>query len=376
MSPPAITLEVLPAGFGDCLLVSCPVGRSTWRMLVDTGPDETYPALRRRLLQIPQDADGKRHIDLFVVSHIDHDHIGGARLLLGDGELGLSFDDIWFNAPPRPRIRGVAEGQSLADILGGGDKALPWNVAWSGQPVSTPADGGGVELTGPGLPKVTLLSPTPDRLADLYRVWAKELERLRRKERERAESEPGATRGELPGIEALAARVTPTDKAVPNGSSIAMLLEHKGASVLLSADAFPTVLVPALAALAKRRGIAGPMPIDVVKLSHHGSRANVTQDLLRAVDARHFVFSTNNSYFRHPNAEAVARVIVGGSKPTLWFNYDTPPNRQWGVPDLMARHGHVARYPEGDTGVTIELPARRRARSAQRQGPQLAPSRS
>ena len=156
---------------------------------------------------------------------------------------------------------------------------------------------------------------------------------------------------------------TPT-VTVPNGSSIAMLLEHKGASVLLSADAFPTVLVPALEALAKRRGIAGPMSIDVVKLSHHGSRANVTQDLLRAVDARHFVFSTNNSYFRHPNAEAVARVIVGGSKPTLWFNYDTPSNRQWGAPDLMARHGHVARYPEGDAGVTIELPARRRPRTA------------
>ena len=189
-------------------------------------------------------------------------------------------------------------------------------------------------------------------------MWAKELERLRRKERDRAESEPGATRGELPGIEALAARVTPTDKAVPNGSSIAMLLEHKGASVLLSADAFPTVLVPALEALAKRRGIAGPMSIDVVKLSHHGSRANVTQDLLRAVDARHFVFSTNNSYFRHPNAEAVARVILGGGKPTLWFNYDTPSNRQWGSPELMAKHGHVARYPEGDAGVTLELPAR------------------
>jgi hypothetical protein len=106
------------------------------------------------------------------------------------------------------------------------------------------------------------------------------------------------------------------------------------------------------------------MSIDVVKLSHHGSRANVTQDLLRAVDTRHFVFSTNNSYFRHPNAEAIARVILGGGKPTLWFNYDTPSNRQWGVPELTARYAHLARYPEGDTGVTIELPARRRARSA------------
>ena len=89
--------------------------------------------------------------------------------------------------------------------------------------------------------------------------------------------------------------------------------------------------------MAKRRGVAGPVPIDVVKLSHHGSRAHVTQDLLRAVDARHFVFSTDNAYFKHPNAEAVARVIDGGGKPTLWFNHDTPQNRQWGAPALMVR---------------------------------------
>jgi hypothetical protein len=34
----AITLEVLPAGYGDALLVTCPLRRSAWRMLVDTGP--------------------------------------------------------------------------------------------------------------------------------------------------------------------------------------------------------------------------------------------------------------------------------------------------------------------------------------------------
>ena len=48
MPKTAITLEVLPAGYGDCLLISCPVGRRTWRMLVDTGPDECYPGLRSR----------------------------------------------------------------------------------------------------------------------------------------------------------------------------------------------------------------------------------------------------------------------------------------------------------------------------------------
>jgi len=59
MPTPAITLEVLPVGYGDCLLLSCPVGRRTWRMLLDTGPDETYPALRARLAKLPADSGGR-----------------------------------------------------------------------------------------------------------------------------------------------------------------------------------------------------------------------------------------------------------------------------------------------------------------------------
>jgi glyoxylase-like metal-dependent hydrolase (beta-lactamase superfamily II) len=118
MPVPAITLEILPAGYGDCLLIHCPVGKRTWRMLVDTGPDETYPALKARLSALPVDAKGKRRIDIFVVTHIDHDHIGGAGLLLNDKSLGLSIGDIWFNAPPRPLKRGVTEGESLASLLG------------------------------------------------------------------------------------------------------------------------------------------------------------------------------------------------------------------------------------------------------------------
>ena len=364
MSPPAITLEVLPAGFGDCLLVSCPVSQSTWRMLVDTGPDETYPALRHRLMQILRTRGGSGTSTCSSLATSTTTTSAARGCSSSDETLNLRFGDIWFDAPPRPSLRGVAEGQSLADILGGADKALPWDQSWSGKPVCTPAEGGGVELTGPGLPKVTLLSPTPDRLSDLYKVWAVELERLRRKERDLIGAERPSTRGAALTIEELAARETPTDKAVPNGSSIALLLEHQGASVLLGADAFPTVLVPALNALAKRRGHAGPMPVDGVKLSHHGSRANVTQEFLKTVDAKHFVFSTNNSYFRHPNAEAVARVIVAGRKPTLWFNYDTPFNRQWGAAELTARYGHVARYPESDdAGIKLELPAQRKARA-------------
>jgi hypothetical protein len=96
------------------------------------------------------------------------------------------------------------------------------------------------------------------------------------------------------------------------------------------------------------------------KLNHHGSRANVTQDLTRSVEAEHFLFSTNGAYFKHPNAEAVARVIVGGKEPTLWFNYDTPHTRQWAADGFTGKYGHAARYPRAaGVGIVVELPARR-----------------
>ena len=89
MDVPALTIEVLPAGYGDCLLISCPVGERTWRLLVDTGPDECWPMLHARLSELPTDGRGNRFIDLAVISHIDHDHIGGAGLLFSDKSLGL-----------------------------------------------------------------------------------------------------------------------------------------------------------------------------------------------------------------------------------------------------------------------------------------------
>ena len=362
MNSPAITVEVLPAGYGDSLLVSCPVGQRTWRLLVDTGPDECWPQLRDRLARIPPNAQGKRHIDLAVISHIDHDHIGGAGPLFSDAELGLSFGDIWFNAPPRRTTRGVAEGRSLAALLGATDRGLPWNSAFAGEVASTAGEGSFLELPARnGEPRITLLSPTPDRLAALFKVWARELERLRKKEIEAPQPAPRATRGAL-DLEALAAKATPTDRAPANGSSIAFLLEHRGASILLAADAFPTVLVPALQALAQSRNTPGALKVDAIKLSHHGSRANVTKDLLACARADHYIVSTNGAIFRHPDDEAIARVILGGGpQPTLWFNHDSERSRRWTEPALADRHAYkTVLPPTGGAGIALELGGRRR----------------
>ena len=44
--PTAVTLDVLPARFGDCLLIECQRdGDRPWRALIDGGPSDCWPAL-------------------------------------------------------------------------------------------------------------------------------------------------------------------------------------------------------------------------------------------------------------------------------------------------------------------------------------------
>jgi hypothetical protein len=236
---------------------------------------------------------------------------------------------------------------------------LPWNKAFGGKHVTTSGNGAFVELpTAEGMPRITLLSPTPARLASLFKVWDRELERLRRKEVEQLQKPEAARRGAAPlDLEVLAGSVTKVDAAPANGSSIAVLLEHKGASVLLAADAFPTVLSPALQALARHRRQPGGFSVDAIKLSHHGSKGNLTTDLLKSVRADHYIVSTNGAIFNHPDDEAVARVVLnGGRRHSLWFNYRNERSMRWADETRLAQHGCRVVLPEaGHEGFTLPL---------------------
>lgn len=356
MTRTAIRLEVLPAAYGDCLLIECPVGKRTWRMLVDTGPDDTYEVLRTRLAAIAPNTDGRRHIDLFVVTHIDHDHIGSAGRLLADRSLKLNFGDVWFNAPGERRVRGVKEGQALAEMLGAPGVVLPWNRAFGGGHAVTPEGQFLALATGRGAPRLTLLSPTPERLTRLFKVWERELAKLAQTEELRA-PKPLPRAVFDPDLAALANKTTAKDRAVANGSSIALLLEHRSSSVLLAADAFAPVLASALKALAQHRGVPLPLQLDAFKLSHHGSQANITAELFECLQARHHVVSTNGAIFGHPDDTAIARtILLGGRSQTLWFNHGNERNRRWGTLSLQARYGYSTRYPaEHEAGVTLAL---------------------
>jgi beta-lactamase superfamily II metal-dependent hydrolase len=134
-----------------------------------------------------------------------------------------------------------------------------------------------------------------------------------------------------------------------------VLAEWAGRRCLLAGDAHPDVLIAGIDRLV---GPENVLAVDVFKLPHHGSKANVTTDLLRRVRARTYVFSTDGSgNQRHPDDEAVARVIRTGHQPRLAFNYRNKRKRNWAEAALAAQHGYSAIYPSpGQQGsLTIDL---------------------
>lgn len=361
---PAITLDILPAARGDCLLVECArPGKPPWRMLLDGGLPSSYPALKARLKRL---AGGKPlAIDLAVVSHIDSDHIGGMLALFADPELDLVFGDVWFNGLPQlpeptdVRPRSVAEGERLVELLSGhaGGRKLPWNARFGRAAAATRGDGAFETLAFPDDgPTLTLLSPTPRRLTALRRTWDRELLKLQRGEP--SEEEAAGVPMPLDDLETLAKIETPRDQSVANGSSIAFLLEHRGRACLLAADAFSSVLGAALTSLANARG-GQPIALDVFKLPHHASKGNVTLPLLAIAPAEHYVISTDGERFNHPDDIALARVVTAAQRPpTLWFNYAREAAKRWSDPALTAKYGFSTRVPAADNGegVRIELP--------------------
>ena len=68
-----LRIEMLPAAHGDCLWIEYGSQDAPRRILIDTGTPGTYKKLTKKIADLPKD---QRRFELFIVSHIDGDHIG------------------------------------------------------------------------------------------------------------------------------------------------------------------------------------------------------------------------------------------------------------------------------------------------------------
>jgi len=346
-------LEMLPAGHGDALWIEYGHGKDCRRWLVDCGTQQTAAHLMRRVGQIPEK---NRELELFVMSHIDSDHIGGALPFLRAAKQGLRLRDLWFNGWRHiSRQLGARQGEMFSTAIE--DLDLPWNE-WREREAIVVEGGALPVCTLPGGMKLTLLSPGSAELRRLAPVWTRELKRHG--------LEPGSrvdysrflkgTPSTSTDVDQLADTPFNGDTAAANGSSIAFLAEFGGASVLFGADAYAPTLVASIQRLLGERGLER-LRLDAFKLPHHGSQNNLSSELMNLIDCRNYLFSSNGDHFYHPDRQVVARVIkYGGNQPSLHFNYRSRYTEVWSGPALQEKYGFKTHYPDAAApGLRISL---------------------
>lgn len=318
-------IELLPAQRGDALWLTYGAkGGQLHHVLVDGGPQETIPTLvpelERRIGKLQGATD---RVELFVISHIDADHIQGVVSLLSDADRVPLFRDIWFNGWEHHQsdVLGASDAERLtASLQQHPDR---WNAAFDGGAVAIPDEGPLPVVELPGGMRITVLAPDRRAMTKLVPEWEKACER--------AGIEPGKgaeivkkswIRDELLGgfdPDLLAESKFSADRGKPNGAGIALMAEYEGRRVLLLAD---NPAKPVLAALDRLE--PAPHRFAAVKISHHGSRRNTNLEFGRKVQAKKWLVSTNGAQFGHPDPEALARIVVTQKlTPVFYFNYVT-----------------------------------------------------
>jgi hypothetical protein len=307
-----------------------------------------------------------------VLTHIDADHIEGTLLLANDAALDIGIGECWFNGPAQvaPTLGG-AQGEMLAALIGA--RGIPFNAAFDKAAVCAPDAGPLPVRRLPGGLTLTVLGPDREALAKLRQEWlptmqdeglafASEEEALRAL-RARTGLNPAVTflSGETkrPGITDLLQTPSPKDTSAPNRSSIVLLAEYAGHTVLLPGDATPAALTTGVRRLLADRG-AERMELTAFKLPHHGSTRNITKELLELLPADHYLFSSDGGKYGHPDDAGIAKCLAYGKRGSaLLFNYRNPRTLRWQDEDALRPRENSALYPAaGDAGITLSMVAR------------------
>lgn len=256
------------------------------------------------------------------------------------------------------------------------DFSRPWNRIFDGKPIVVPDDGPLPRVPLAGGVTITLLSPLTEQLGRLQTLWQRDLMKARvspdalelvgpstladeeeavpatgETERVRGQRAFDAVRADA-DLESLANVPFHDDMSIPNGSSIALLIEAGEHSLLIGADAYSRVLETSIRRLLDERG-QDRLRLSVFVVPRGGSRTSVSRELLELINCNRYVIASSGRRYNHPNSESIARILVYGraepdAQQTLIFNYRSKFNEVWANRLLQQRYRYQAIYPVGD----------------------------
>jgi beta-lactamase superfamily II metal-dependent hydrolase len=354
-------IHLLPAAYGDAILVEYGTSSPKY-ILIDGGPYYNFDELAEGIKRV---APKMKTLELLVITHIDIDHIDGIVTMLKRSKLPFKIKDIWFNGYEQiggfSDTLGVLQGEYISEQIRA--KKLPHNEEFKGKPVvvkdykKLPV----IKLAG-GM-NLTLLSPGKTALGKLHDEWKKEIKKYGKdpdfaqklEEDKRYDSDDDIL-GEI-SIKKLQETKVTGDKAIANGSSISFLATHGGKTCLFAADTPSDYLLEAIDPMLAKSG-KSRLKVDAWKLAHHGSKKSTLDKLMKKIDCKKLLVSSNGAKFKHPDQPTIAKLLLhNGPNLQFYFNYFSEYNDRWADEDLQSEHKFKASYPKNaeKPGITVKL---------------------
>jgi beta-lactamase superfamily II metal-dependent hydrolase len=321
-------IKFLKAFNGDAILISFKEIGETRNILIDGGMPATYVQKGKNgkleygdlKETVDKIRENDEKIDLLVLTHVDDDHIGGVlKWFEKDKDAHKTIGKVWFNSgrliseyfdekeiaenlleiPDESTLTSIGQGVKFEDYIeknGIWDRSIVVALEY-------------FEYLGI---KFKILSPSHDKLKLLLGKWEKE-------KPESLDTSAYKNDYELTLAEHIAKDKFKEDAAVHNGSSISFIMTVEKKNFVFLADAHPTVVVNSLRALGY--SIDKPLKAELVKISHHGSKANNSVDMLELIKTNKYVISTNGDKHAHPNKQFLARLASINGNCEVYFNY-------------------------------------------------------
>ena len=319
MSEIDFNIHILKALHGDAFVLNCKKGEKTGVVVVDGGPNKNSQV-------VVEEYDKIGMIDLLVLTHYDLDHIGGVLSYIAKHKNDKPFPikEVWCNCAYDLSLASsnisYKQAKKLADLLkeinvelkNSGFPEIEWQESIvSGQVIYRPyAD-------------FYILSPEVEIKVHNSEQYVKATNVSYNHKRQKDALQKS--------LEVLADIPKEEPKASDNGdlvnwSSIAFYLICDNMTSIMLGDSFPCTITKSLSGLGFSK--ENRLRVDFFKVSHHGCRKNISNELLDMIESNQYIFSTNGGLGTacHPDRETIGNILYHKNRNwneevRLYFNY-------------------------------------------------------
>ncbi len=362
-----LKIKMLQASHGDCMLMELNTNNNkVFTILIDGGTEDSYKNQIRENLE--EYLEGDKKIDLVIITHSDDDHISGMNYILKNKKIVSKIEKVIYNSPYAVgKYLSKWDGEDLTksippkviektNISSGfrkikkNDNANEENNAEKS--VNTSAlkanelqqilfdleklnmnlvtNNGESDIEEKGI-SICFLSPTLELLENFYKKYKADIDEGKRNilsaNTGRAKSDYNISFNEL-------IKNTEIKKLSKyNMASLAFIVYEQctSQSILIMGDSSYKVVTEKLLTLKDKDGLLygqnNPLRLDYLKVSHHGSICDLTEEFLKIIDCKKFLISTDGSSFNHPDKKLIARIYNKINDATFYFNYDERMNK-------------------------------------------------